>query len=140
MSDLIEITPVNQPFWDGLREGFLQCQRCPSCGHAWLPARTECPQCLRSEPNWERVSGNGRVISWVVYRTAYHESVRDMIPYNVAIVELDEGPRVITNILEIDHDRIEAEMPVRLKIVERSGLSHASRRRYARDRRVRDAA
>lgn len=93
-----EITPLNAPYWEALAEGRLVCQRCRACGHRWLPARAECPRCLAADREWVAASGRGRLVSWVVYRVAYHESLRDRLPYNVAIVELEEGPRLITSI------------------------------------------
>lgn len=93
-----EPTELSRPYWDGLREGRLLFQRC-GCGHAWLPARRHCPACLKPEPAWEPASGVGTLLSWVVYHTAYHPAFADRLPYNVALVELDEGPRLLTNIV-----------------------------------------
>ncbi len=95
-----EITEVNRAYWDGLAEGRLQFQRCTACGAAWLPPRGACPNCLAPEPTWERSRGRGRLISWVVYRHAYADHLKERLPYNVAIVELDEGPRLLTNIVD----------------------------------------
>jgi uncharacterized OB-fold protein len=110
-----EVTPLNEAYWAGLAAGELRFQHCPHCGHRWLPARRECPACLREGAGWEKAAGTGQVISWVVYHTAYHDAFRDRLPYNVAIVELDEGPRLITNILA-PHDSIAAGMRVRLEV------------------------
>ncbi|SFI49604.1 Zn-ribbon domain-containing OB-fold protein [Nocardioides psychrotolerans] len=117
MSEMPEpgITPVNQPFWTALERGELTFQRCGSCGGAWLPAREECPRCLAAEPGWEVASGRGRIISWVVYHHAAHPGFADRLPYNVAVVELDEGPRLITNILADEGD-LGIELPVVVRI------------------------
>jgi uncharacterized OB-fold protein len=93
-----EITPINAPYWRALDEGRLVFQCCRGCGHRWLPPRAECPGCLGDAWDWRDASGRGRLVSWVVYRVAYHDSLRDRLPYNVAVVELDEGPRLITSI------------------------------------------
>jgi len=93
-----EITPLNAPYWEALAEGRLVYQRCRACGNRWLPARAECPRCLAADHEWVAASGRGRLLSWVVYRVAYHESLRDRLPYNVAIIELEEGPRLISSI------------------------------------------
>lgn len=95
-----EITAINRPYWDGLAEGALRFQRCDGCGHAWLPPRSHCPACLGTQIRWEAASGGGRIVSWVVYRRAYAPHLKDRIPYNVAIVALDEGPRLLTNITD----------------------------------------
>ena len=71
-----EITDLNRPYWDALQQGHLVYQRC-GCGHGWLPARAECPACLRPGAPWVRASGRGMLLSWVVYHTAYHPAFAD---------------------------------------------------------------
>ncbi len=119
---LPEVTPLTEPYWTGLAGGELRHQRCGSCGNAWLPAREECPGCLTDDWTWQPSAGRGRLISWVVYHTAPHASFAHRVPYNVAIVELDEGPRLITNILAADGD-LAIERPVVLQIEQESGFS-----------------
>ena len=111
---LPEIDDINRPYHDRLREGELTFQRCEA-GHAWLPARRACPTCLSMSVRWEAASRLGRLKSWVVYHVAYHEAFRDRLPYNVSLVELDEGPRLITNVLAPSHV-LAAEARVRLVI------------------------
>jgi uncharacterized OB-fold protein len=98
------VTDLNEPYWASLRQGNLSFQRCTRDGHAWLPARNECPECLYPEWTWERASGRGRLISWVVYHYAANPSLALKLPYNVAIVELAEGPRLATRLLELPED------------------------------------
>jgi uncharacterized protein len=117
MSDLPlpEINPLNEPYWSALREGELKIQRC-ACGACWLPARPECPSCLKGDEwRWVSTRGRGRVVSWVIYHSAYHPAFADRLPYNVALVELEEGPRLITNILA-PNESLRAEMPVKLAV------------------------
>ncbi|WP_319824006.1 Zn-ribbon domain-containing OB-fold protein [Thalassovita sp.] len=94
-----EITEINRPYWDGLQAGELRYQNCRACGNKWLPARRYCPGCLADAPEWVIASGRGRVVSWVVYHRAYASYFEDKVPYDVTIVELDEGPRLLTNIV-----------------------------------------
>lgn len=93
-------TAVNREYWSALAEGRLIYQRC-GCGHRWLPPRAECPACLRADAAWTPAQGDGRLISWVVYHHAYDPALAGSLPYNVAIIELTEGPRLIANV--IDH-------------------------------------
>ena len=58
-----------------------------------------CPACLSTGLGWEWASGRAKVVSWIVYHRAYADHLVDRLPYNVAIVALDEGPRMVTNIL-----------------------------------------
>jgi len=109
-----EPTELSRPFWDALREGHLVFQRC-ACGHAFLPARRLCPVCLQPSVRWERASGTGRLVSWVVYHTAYHPAFESRLPYNVALVELDEGPRLLTNMVDPE-ERLRGDARVTLKV------------------------
>jgi hypothetical protein len=95
---------LNAPYWDSLKRGALSFQRCTRDGQAWLPPRSECPQCLQPDWTWEVASGRGRLISWVVYHYAANPSLARQLPYNVAIVELAEGPRLATRLLELPDD------------------------------------
>lgn len=91
-------------YWAALANGRLRYQRCGECGHSWLPARSECPKCWSAKWSWQDASGKGRILSWVVFHTAFHEAFEKRLPYNVAVVELAEGPRLITNITNLaDH-------------------------------------
>lgn len=116
----IEITELNRPYWDGLAAGRLTFQRCRACENAWLPPRDECPRCLAADWAWQEAGGGARVITWVVYHTAVDDSFKDRVPYNVAFVELDEGPRMVTNIVGVANDGIVADAPVRF-VPERRG-------------------
>jgi uncharacterized OB-fold protein len=117
-----QVTEVSAPYWRALDEGRLVFQRCGACAHAWLPARTECPRCLAPDPRWETASGKGRLVSWVVYHHAYHPYFADRLPYNVAVVELAEGPRLTTNIVH-GAAKLAIDMPVRLVIEHEAGVA-----------------
>lgn len=89
-------------------------QRCASCGLVWLPPAPACPRCLRARTEWVEASGLGRVTSWVVYRKVYYGAFAGEIPYHVAQVELDEGPRLTTHLVGVANDAIRAGMRVRV--------------------------
>lgn len=95
-----ETGPARDAYWSALDAGRLQFQRCERCSNAWLPPRSECPRCWSPEWAWETATGDGRVVSWVVYHTAFDERFKTRLPYNVAVVELAEGPRLVTNLVE----------------------------------------
>ena len=114
--ELPEAGPLLGAYRDSLADGTLSFQRCARCSNAWLPPRDACPGCLSPEWGWEAASGRGRVLSWVVYHRAYHPAFAERVPYNVAVVELDEGPRLVTNILGVEAgEGLEIEMPVALE-------------------------
>lgn len=95
----VSATPQDQ-HRRALDEGRLTFQHCRSCGNAWLPPREECPRCWSPDWDWQAASGAATVISWVVYHTAFDKRFEDRLPYNVTLVELDEGPRMITNLVD----------------------------------------
>ena len=93
-----EFDTLEAPYWAALNQGRLTFQRC-ACGHTWLPARARCPACLGTAWSWQDAGGGATLESWVIYHIAYHPAFKDQVPYNVALVQLDEGPRMITNVL-----------------------------------------
>jgi uncharacterized OB-fold protein len=100
MSD--PVTPIvgewNRPFWDAASAGELRFQRCVACGHLRYPIAPICPRCLDARATWDRVSGRGEVLSYVIFRRAYHPSRADQIPYAVALIQTDEGPRMFSDL------------------------------------------
>ena len=115
---------LNTPYWDSLAQGALSFQRCSACGHAWLPARAECPACLGDQWQWEKAGGGAKLISWVVYHVAFHPAFAKRLPYNVAVVELDEGPRLISNVVGIgDGESLKIDQPLRLVIEDECGTA-----------------
>lgn len=111
---MLDIDQTNLPYWDGLKQGRLLYQQC-GCGHCWMPASRLCPGCLSDKWKWVEAKGQANVVSWVVYQVAYHPEFKDKLPYNVAIVRLEEGPQMITNIVG-DIAGIRVGSPVRLVI------------------------
>ena len=112
------------PYWRALEEGRLVFQRCKSCGHAWLPGRGECPRCLAPDPEWTPAAGNAKLVSWVIFHHGYHEYYAARLPYNVAVVELEEGPRLVSNIVEAD-GQLKIDMRLELVIQREAGMALA---------------
>jgi uncharacterized protein len=100
------------PFWQACREHELRLQKCDSCGHLLFPPASRCPQCLGNKLTWARLSGRGRIYSFVVYHRVYHPGFEKSIPYVVALVELEEGPRLISNIVGCDPKAVRCDMAV----------------------------
>ncbi len=114
---------VDAPYWRALREGRLDFQMCASCGHAWLPARAECPSCLSPSSAWRTADGTAKLISWVVYHVAPNSKFAARTPYNVAIVELSEGPRLISRVVDAAPDALRIDAPLALAISEIEGVA-----------------
>jgi hypothetical protein len=106
------ISEVNRSFWDGCRRGELLLQRCSHCARLRYPASQVCPDCLGSEAQWQAMSGRGNVFSFVVFHRAYHPAWEGKVPYNVALIELDEGPIVLSNVVGVDNAKLAVGLPV----------------------------
>lgn len=103
----------SRPFWEGTRAHELRLQRCRQCGkHIFYP-RAVCPSCLSERLEWVTAGGEGKIYSYTVVRRAMHPAFQDDVPYVLAIVELDEGPRLTTNIVAAALDEVRVDMRVR---------------------------
>ena len=108
MNDAVlpQIDELNRPFWDACREGKLVMQRCNTCGHVRYPISAVCPQCMGTDFGWQECSGSGEVYSFVVFRHAYHEAWSERTPYVVALVKLEEGPTMLSNVVGIAPEQV----------------------------------
>jgi uncharacterized OB-fold protein len=86
-------------FWADAAEAKLSFQRCDNCGFLRWPAAGVCPECLGRGFRWETVEPTGTVWSYAVYHRAYSADTKDRVPYNVALVELDCGARLVTTLV-----------------------------------------
>jgi uncharacterized protein len=100
------LTDENRPFWEACRAGRLSLQKCGRCSHIRYPISGICPRCLSADFEWTGVSGRGTVFSYVVFHQAYHAGFKQDVPYNVALVQLEEGPRMYSNIVGTPNDQV----------------------------------
>ncbi len=106
------------PFWTAAREHRLVVQRCLDCGRPRHYPRALCPRCGSSRVEWMECSGRGTVYSYTVVYRPVSEAFAADVPYVVAVVELDEGPHMMTNIVGCPPDRVRVGMPVRVRFKE----------------------
>jgi len=99
-------------FWDAATEGRLLIKRCRSCGRAHYYPRTFCPHCWSADVEWEEADGGGTVYTFSVVHQNDLPPFNERVPYVAAIVDLDEGPRVMTNIVDCDVDSVVVGMSV----------------------------
>lgn len=104
----------SKPFWDACREHRLLMQRDIVTGEFWFPPSPVAPRTLSKEWEWAQVCGRGTVTSWVVFHQKYYPGFADELPYNVAMVQLDEGPCIFTNLVGIANDQIRIDQRVRV--------------------------
>jgi uncharacterized OB-fold protein len=104
--------PESRPFWESCRKHELRLQRCGCCHAYRFPPGVLCPECWGTDWEWVKVSGRGKVHSFVVYHRAYHPAFAAELPYLVAVVELEEGPRLTSNIVGCEPGEVHCGMPV----------------------------
>ena len=111
-----EVNPETEPFWAATARGELLVKQCAECASViWYP-RALCPDCGSLRTRWQPVSGRGRVYSYTVNHRG-EGPYRDCGPYVLAYVELDEGPRLMTNIVAADGGRLgDGELAVGLPV------------------------
>jgi hypothetical protein len=101
-----------RPYWEGAGRGELLLQRCRDCGAFQHRPRALCVSCLSDAIEWQRASGRGRVYSFTVTHQNQAPPFRDATPYVLAYVELDEGPRLLSNIVGCAPESVRIGMPV----------------------------
>ena len=102
-----EVNPENKPYWDAAAQGKLLIKKCTACGQPHFYPRANCPFCGSDATEWVQASGRGTVYSYSVMR-------RVPIPYALAYVTLEEGPSMMTNIVDGDLDTIRIGQAVRV--------------------------
>ncbi|PKN44219.1 MAG: hypothetical protein CVU59_12210 [Deltaproteobacteria bacterium HGW-Deltaproteobacteria-17] len=102
----------SRPFWDGTRQGRLLIQKCESCGQHIFYPRLSCPSCFSEKLDWVEASGRGSIYSYTVVHNNAPSAFAADIPYVVAVIRLEEGVQMLSNIVECDHEKLVCDMPV----------------------------
>lgn len=116
---LPQATPETAPYWEGCKQHELRIQRCNDCNQFYFYPRPYCPNCLSANTEWRTVSGRGTLHTYVIsYRAA--PGFEDETPYVIAVVKLDEGPHLMSNIVNVDvkPENLHADMPVEVVFVD----------------------
>lgn len=106
-----EADEESREFYEGARRHELMLMRCRSCGAWRLPSRPRCPDCWSMETDWAQASGRGKLYSFGIMHQTSPGSAGGA-PYNYAIVELDEGPRIVSNIVGVADGELRVGMPL----------------------------
>jgi uncharacterized OB-fold protein len=117
-------TPETQPFWDGCAAGELRLQRCLDCGKPYFYPRPACPACGSAHVEWFTASGDASLYSYVIsHRPA--PGFEDDVPYAIAVVELAEGPRMMTSLTGVPAtpEDLVLDMPLRVAFEPRGGMT-----------------
>lgn len=102
----------NAPFWEATKKEELRMQKCDNCGHIRYPIGPVCTKCLNEKFTWGKLSGKGTIFNKIVIHQVYNKAFADDVPYNVVIVQLEEGPKMLSNVVGIPNEEIDFDMPV----------------------------
>ena len=108
------ITPETRHFWEGTRAGELRLQRCAACSHVYFPPRPFCPQCAAQDVQVFCASGRATLYSYVIH---HRPAPGFEPPYSIAVVQLEEGPRMMTNIVQVEQTPQALQLDMPLEVV-----------------------
>ena len=101
----------SREFYEGARRHELMLMRCRNCSAWRLPSRPRCPDCWSTDTAWERASGRGTLYSFGIMHQKF-PGFAEEVPYQYAIVELEEGPRIVSNVIGVADDELRVDMPL----------------------------
>jgi uncharacterized OB-fold protein len=105
-----------RPFWEATKEKQLRFQRCEACEALVFYARAHCTSCGGRALRWETSAGLGTVYTFSVVRQSYHPFFRGLVPYAVAWIDLDEGPRLLSNVIGVDDPGADVSIGQRVRV------------------------
>ena len=107
-----EPTSETQPYWDGCKNHELRIQKCTACGHYQFYPRIYCTACMSDAVEWVKASGRGTVLSCTTVYRPVTKAFADDVPYVVALITLDEGPQMMSNVVGCAPEAVKIGMPV----------------------------
>ena len=102
------------PFWEGSKKHRLMIQKCAACETHRFPPSVTCAKCGETNSSWVKSSGRGKVFSFVTFYRLYHKGWEGGLPYVVAVIELEEGARILSNVIDIPVEKVVCDMPVKV--------------------------
>ena len=109
-----ESKALTAPYWEAAKRHELVCQRCTQCGNWLFYPREQCPVCFSQKLEYAPVSGRGRVFAFTIVSQPADRAFEADVPYVYAIIQLDEGVRLPTNIVGCPPDSVSVDMPVKV--------------------------
>nr|WP_304214336.1 OB-fold domain-containing protein [Fredinandcohnia onubensis] len=108
------ITPISEPFWNAVKRKVFILQRCSDCMKFVFYPRSLCPHCWIGNLVWEKVSGRGILKTWSIVHTPGHPGWKIATPYVVGLVELEEGPTMLSHLLIDNRQELEMGLPLQV--------------------------
>jgi uncharacterized OB-fold protein len=103
-------TPTSQPFWDGLAQRQVRIQQCRACQSWIFYPRVICPRCWAADLDWKEIAGTGTLYTFTICRKPTHPLFADEVPQLLAVVQLDEGPRLTSTLVNVKEQDIRVGM------------------------------
>jgi len=107
------VDPINAEFWEMQQDGVLRFQRCTDCEAFRHLPRYQCAGCGSTEYEWAPVSGRGKLYSWTVTHQVFHPAFE--VPFVAAVVELDEGVRMVSQLMDVDPSMLALDLRVEVE-------------------------
>lgn len=118
-----DITSLNAPFWEGTAKGELRVQHCDACGANFRFTHSWCPSCWTPDPGFIVAAGSGVVATYTVLHVAPFAAFEDRLPYVLALIDLDEGVRMMANIVDCDPSDVTIGLRVSVIYEDRDGVA-----------------
>ncbi len=115
---LPEMTSLTEPFWSAAKARRLAVQRCDACSAYRFPPEVGCYNCGSLSATWVPVSGRARLYSWTVAHPPLLPYFQERAPWPVAVVQLEEGPRLVTNLVSVPVEQYEIGMALEVDFVD----------------------
>ena len=107
-------TPETEDYWKGCRNHELLLQRCTQCSELQFYPRIICTKCASEKLEWVNASGKGKILTFTIVRRPVSEAYAADVPYVVALIKLDEGPTMMSNVVDCDPESLQTGSPVEL--------------------------
>jgi uncharacterized OB-fold protein len=101
---------ISAPFFAGAREGKLMLQHCAACSRWSFPVRERCPHCFAARLEWRAASGRGTLYTFAVMHQVMNPGFAGAVPYNIAQIDLEEGVRMVSNVVGVPNDSLRIGM------------------------------
>jgi len=105
---------ISAPFFDGAREGKLMLQHCAACEGWSFPVRERCPHCFAAKLEWRPASGRGTLYTFAIMHQVMNPGFASSVPYNVSQIDLEEGVRMVSNVLGVANDALRIGMKLEM--------------------------
>ncbi|MBI3303134.1 MAG: Zn-ribbon domain-containing OB-fold protein [Deltaproteobacteria bacterium] len=102
----------NAPYWQAAKRHEFVAQKCHVCSYVHLPPGPVCTNCLSDDQEWVRLSGKGTIYSYGIYYQLWHTGFKEDIPYNVALIQLAEGPQIISQVVGCKNEELDCGLEV----------------------------